>query len=83
MGIGLYINHKTVLSFRDLSKMDARHKPIYVEVPEDVIKKIDKLIEMKYYTSRADFTRRAIIEHLKNEEKYIEESERKNKKEKP
>ncbi|MFH0748405.1 MAG: ribbon-helix-helix domain-containing protein [Candidatus Bathyarchaeota archaeon] len=48
-------------------------KPIYVEVPEDVLKKIDKLVELKYYTSRADFTRRAIIEHLKREEKYLGE----------
>jgi len=58
-------------------------KPIYVEVPEDVLKKVDKLVELKYYTSRADFTRRAIIEHLKNEEKYIAESEQKNKIERP
>jgi len=58
-------------------------KPIYVEVPEDVLKKVDKLVELKYYTSRADFTRRAIIEHLKNEEKYIVESEQKNKIERP
>lgn len=62
--------------------MDTMPKPIYVEVPEDVITKIDKLIKLKYYTSRADFTRRSIIEHLKNEEKYIEESERKNETEK-
>ena len=24
-------------------------------LPEDVLKKIDKLVELKYYTSRADF----------------------------
>lgn len=48
-------------------------KPIYVEVPEEVLKKIDKLVELKYYTSRADFTRRAIIEHLKKEQQYLEE----------
>ena len=59
--------------------MDTMPKPIYVEVPEDVLKKIDKLVELKYYTSRADFTRRSIIERLKNEEKYITESEKKNK----
>ena len=83
MGVGLYINHKTAMSFQDPSKMDTMSKPIYVEVPEDVIRKIDRLIELKYYTSRADFTRRAVIEHLKNEEKYIAESEKKNKIERP
>jgi metal-responsive CopG/Arc/MetJ family transcriptional regulator len=51
--------------------------PIYVEVPEDVLKKVDKLVKLKYYTSRADFTRRAIIEHLKREEKYLEEAQEK------
>lgn len=61
------------MSFQDLSKVETMPKPIYVEVPEDVLKKIDKLVKLKYYTSRADFTRRAIIEHLKREEKYLEE----------
>ena len=73
--MGLYINLEATTSFQDLNKVETMPKPIYVEVPEDVIKKIDKLIELKYYTSRADFTRRAIIERLKGEEKYIEGSE--------
>lgn len=61
------------MSLQDLSKVKTMPKPIYVEVPEDVLKKIDKLVELKYYTSRADFTRRAIIEHLTKEDKYLEE----------
>jgi len=47
-------------------------RPIYVEVPDDVLSRIDRLVDLKYYTSRADFTRRAIIEHLKREEKFME-----------
>jgi len=67
------------MSFQDLDKVETMPKPIYVVVPEDVIEKIDRLVELKYYTSRADFTRRAIIEHLKKEEKYIEGSDQKSK----
>ena len=40
-------------------------------------------LDVKDREIRADFTRRAIIEHLKNEEKYIAESEQKNKIERP
>ena len=73
MRIGSYINFKTAIPFQDPSKAETMPKPIYVEVPEEVLKKIDKLVELKYYTSRADFTRRAIIEHLKKEQQYLEE----------
>ena len=75
MCIGRNINLKITNIFKEMNKVKKMPKPIYVEVPQDVINKIDKLIELKYYTSRADFARRAIIEHLKKEEKYIEKTE--------